>query len=43
VSTRWVLAFFSEYPLEQAALDDLMAFENPMVLEGMEAAMQRQK
>jgi phenylpyruvate tautomerase PptA (4-oxalocrotonate tautomerase family) len=43
VSTQWVLAFFSEYPLEQAALDDLMAFENPMVLEGLEAAMQREK
>jgi phenylpyruvate tautomerase PptA (4-oxalocrotonate tautomerase family) len=43
VSTRWVLAFFSEYPLERAALDDLMAFENPMVLESMEAAMQAQK
>jgi phenylpyruvate tautomerase PptA (4-oxalocrotonate tautomerase family) len=43
VSTRWVLQFWSEYPLEQAALDDLMAFENPMVLEGMEAAMQMQK
>ena len=43
VSTRWVLALFSEYPLEQAALDDLMAFENPMVLESMEAAMQTQK
>src|SRR5262249_24581755 len=43
VSTRWVLAFFSEYPLEQAALDDLMAFENPMVLESMEAVMQMQK
>ena len=43
VSTRWVLGFFSEYPLERAALDDLMAFENPMVLEGMEAAMQTQK
>jgi hypothetical protein len=43
VSTRWVLAFFSEYPLELAALDDLMASENPMVLEGMEAAMQMQK
>jgi phenylpyruvate tautomerase PptA (4-oxalocrotonate tautomerase family) len=42
VSTRWVLAFFSEYPLEQAALDDIMAFENPMVLESMEAAMQTQ-
>jgi len=43
VSTRWVLAFFSEYPLEQAALDDLMAFENPMVLESLEAAMQTQQ
>jgi hypothetical protein len=43
VSTRWVLALFSEYPLEQAALDDLMAFENPMVLESMEAAMQTQQ
>ena len=42
VSTRWVLAFFEEYPLERAALDDMMAFENPMVLEGMEAAMQMQ-
>src|SRR5262249_52099371 len=40
VSTRWVLAFFSEYQLEQAALDGLMAFENPMVLESLEAAMQ---
>src|SRR5215475_2505212 len=43
VSTRWVLAFFSEYSLEQAALDDLMAFENPMVLESLEAAMQTQQ
>jgi len=43
VRTRWVLAFFSEYPLEQAALDDLMAFENPMVLESMELALQKQK
>ncbi len=43
VGTRWVLAFFREVPLEQAALDDLMAFENPMVLESMEAAMQIQK
>ena len=40
VATRWVLCFFTEVVLEQAALDDLMAFENPMVLEGMEAAMQ---
>jgi hypothetical protein len=43
IGTKWVLLFFSEYPLEQAALDDLMANENPMVLEGMEAAMQMQK
>src|SRR6516162_7092550 len=41
VSTQWVLAFFSEYPLQQAALDDLMAFENPMVSEGIEAPMQK--
>ena len=41
VSTQWVLTFFSEYPLEQAALDDLMAFENPMVSEGIEAPMQK--
>jgi len=40
VSTRWVLCFFNEMTLEQAALDELMAFENPMVLEGMEAALQ---
>src|SRR5262245_11532123 len=33
VSTRWVLQLFSEYPLDQASLDDLMALENPMVLE----------
>jgi phenylpyruvate tautomerase PptA (4-oxalocrotonate tautomerase family) len=43
VSTKWVLAFFSEYPLEKAALDEMMAFENPMVLEGMEAAMHMTK
>jgi len=41
VNTRWVLGFFSEYPLEQAALDDLMAFENPMVTESLEAVMQK--
>jgi phenylpyruvate tautomerase PptA (4-oxalocrotonate tautomerase family) len=40
VATRWVLCFFNEMTLEQAALDGQMAFENPMVLEGMEAAMQ---
>jgi phenylpyruvate tautomerase PptA (4-oxalocrotonate tautomerase family) len=43
VSTKWVLGFFSEYPLDQASLDDLMASENPMVLESIEAAMQMQK
>ena len=43
VSTRWVLGFFSEYPLDQASLDDLMALENPMVLESVEAAMQTRK
>ena len=40
VATRWVLCFFNEMTLEQASLDELMAFENPMVLEGMEAALQ---
>ena len=43
VTTKWVLLFFSEYPLEVAALDDVMAFENLMVLESMEAAMQMNK
>ena len=43
VSTNWVLGFFSEYPLDQASLDDLMANENPMVLESLEAAFQTQK
>jgi phenylpyruvate tautomerase PptA (4-oxalocrotonate tautomerase family) len=41
VSTRWVLSFFNEVPLERAALDELMAAENPMVLESLEAAIQR--
>ncbi len=36
VTTQWVLSFFREVPLELAALDDLMAFENPMVLESVE-------
>lgn len=31
VSTQWVLQFFFEVPLEQAALDGLMAIDNPMV------------
>jgi len=43
IATRWVLCFFSEMTLEQAALDELMAFENPMVLEGMEAALRAQQ
>jgi hypothetical protein len=34
VSTRWVLLFFFEVPLDQAALDGIMAFENPMVPKG---------
>jgi phenylpyruvate tautomerase PptA (4-oxalocrotonate tautomerase family) len=42
VSTKWVLGFFSEYPLDQASLDDLIASENPMVLESLEAAFQTQ-
>ncbi|MEO7735922.1 MAG: hypothetical protein ABIY55_33510 [Kofleriaceae bacterium] len=42
IGTRWMLSFFTEVPLERAALDGLMAFENPMVLEGMEAAIQAQ-
>lgn len=40
VRTRWVLSFFNEFPLDRAALDDRMAFENPMVTESMEASMQ---
>jgi phenylpyruvate tautomerase PptA (4-oxalocrotonate tautomerase family) len=36
VSTRWVLSFFREVALDLAALDDLMAFENPMVLDSVE-------
>jgi phenylpyruvate tautomerase PptA (4-oxalocrotonate tautomerase family) len=39
VSTNWVLTFFREYPLEQAALDGLLAIENPMVLESIQRAM----
>ena len=40
VSTRWVLSFFHEVPLERAALDELMALENPMVIESMEGTLQ---
>jgi phenylpyruvate tautomerase PptA (4-oxalocrotonate tautomerase family) len=43
VSTNWVLGFFSEYPLDRASLDDLMALDNPMVLESLEAAYQATK
>ena len=39
VSTKWVLTFFREYPLEKVALDGLLAFENPMVLESLEGTM----
>lgn len=41
VSTHWVLTFFREYPLERAALDGLLASENPMVLESLEGTMQQ--
>ena len=34
VSTQWLLQFFFEVPLEQAALDGLIASENPMVPKG---------
>ena len=40
MSTRWVLSFFREVPLDLAALDDLMAFENPMVTESVEGDIQ---
>ncbi len=36
----WVLTFFREYPLENAALDGLLASENPMVLAAMRGAAQ---
>jgi phenylpyruvate tautomerase PptA (4-oxalocrotonate tautomerase family) len=39
ISTQWVLQLFREYPGEQAALDDLMAFENPAVTEAMEQVL----
>lgn len=41
VATNWVLTFFRESPLDQVALDGVMASENPMVLEGMELARNR--
>jgi phenylpyruvate tautomerase PptA (4-oxalocrotonate tautomerase family) len=33
VTTRWVLHWIREVPLDLAAFDNLMAFENPMVME----------
>jgi hypothetical protein len=33
LTTRWVLHFIREVPLDVAAFDNLMAFENPMVME----------
>jgi len=39
ISTQWVLQLFREYPLEAAALDGLMAFENPAVTEPMEQVL----
>lgn len=41
VSTNWVLTFFREYPLNNAALDGLLASENPMVLESLEGTMEQ--
>jgi len=35
VKTNWVLTFFREYPLDRAALGDLLARKNPMVLESL--------
>jgi phenylpyruvate tautomerase PptA (4-oxalocrotonate tautomerase family) len=35
MKSNWVLTFFREYPLDRAALGDLLAIENPMVLESL--------
>jgi hypothetical protein len=43
VTTNLALIFFREDPLEQAALDGLLAFENPMVVESMQEAMKAAK
>jgi phenylpyruvate tautomerase PptA (4-oxalocrotonate tautomerase family) len=43
VETNWVLIFFQEYPLENAALDGVLAFENPMVVESMQQAVKMAK
>jgi hypothetical protein len=39
VKTNWVLTFFREYPLDQAALGGVLALENPMVLEALDTAV----
>jgi phenylpyruvate tautomerase PptA (4-oxalocrotonate tautomerase family) len=36
VETNWVLTFFREYPLDRAALGDVLAMDNPMVLESLD-------
>jgi phenylpyruvate tautomerase PptA (4-oxalocrotonate tautomerase family) len=41
VKTNWVLTFFREYPLDRAALGDLLATENPVVLESLGGAPAR--
>jgi len=33
--TNWVLTFFWELPLDRVALGDMLAIENPMVLENL--------
>ena len=35
ISNNWVLTFFWELPLDKVALGDLMADENPLVLENL--------
>jgi phenylpyruvate tautomerase PptA (4-oxalocrotonate tautomerase family) len=36
ITTNWVMTFFREYPLDRASLGNLLASENPMVLESLE-------
>jgi hypothetical protein len=35
ISNNWVLMFFWELPLDKVALGDLIATENPLVLENL--------
>jgi hypothetical protein len=37
IHNNWVLTFFWELPLDQVALGDLLATENPLVLENLPA------